>query len=550
MKGTFNNVKIEGVASAVPCYVMDNMDYVDLFGKRRVTKQIKMTGVRKHHMSLRYQKTSDLCIRAARDLIRHLEWEKNEIKILVFCTQSADYEIPTTAIDLAERLGLGHDCMAFDINIGCSAFDLGIQTVGSLLQSQPDGTKAILLTGDVSSALQGGDVLKKEDIINSMMFGSAGSAVAIKKESGHQIVFQNFSDGSGWDAILRYRRSKTKMQGNRVFEFAIYDVAEHVMNLKESLQVEDRDIDYYCFNQSQKLILECLVDTCGLNGEKVLYSYEEYGNTSGASIPVTLCHNRNKFLNKESINICSCGFGVGLSCGISVFQINPKNILPIIETDEHFDEHIKHCSFLDERYALLMDTSSDIGQLIGRQLDRDGCNLGLFGDTKSAAALTEQFFWKDCEVYERDDLKSIVSRGVQYHAVVYNLNCIEKEKIQKEVLYLYQNQTLQNNAVIILISEACEEADLRLFLQNLEEQCDYGIRANAVLYIRESMDLYPDIGDRMDWVERKLAMLDSQNMDRPFYLTNVVARLVSSKFTGVSQSVIHISDGNINMRDC
>ena len=150
--------------------------------------------------------------------------------------------------------------------------------------------------------------------------------------------------------------------------------------------------------------------------------------------------------------------------------------------------------------------------------------LGLFGDTKSAAALTEQFFWKDCEVYERDDLKSIVSRGVQYHAVVYNLNCIEKEKIQKEVLYLYQNQTLQNNAVIILISEACEEADLRLFLQNLEEQCDYGIRANAVLYIRESMDLYPDIGDRMDWVERKLAMLDSQNMDRPFYLTNGVAR--------------------------
>ena len=117
-------------------------------------------------------------------------------------------------------------------------------------------------------------------------------------------------------------------------------------------------------------------------------------------------------------------------------------------------------------------------------------------------------------------------------------------------MYLYQNQTLQNNAVVILISEACEEADLRLFLQNLEEQCDYGIRANAVLYIRESLDLYPDIGDRMDWVERKLAMLDSQNMDRPFYLTNVVARLVSSKFAGVSKSVIHISDGNINMRDC
>lgn len=64
MHGKFNNIKIVGMESAVPTYVMDNEEFCDLFGKRRVTKQIKMTGVKKHRLSYRYQKLSDLCMRA------------------------------------------------------------------------------------------------------------------------------------------------------------------------------------------------------------------------------------------------------------------------------------------------------------------------------------------------------------------------------------------------------------------------------------------------------------------------------------------------------
>lgn len=217
MNGKYSNIKVTGVASAVPSYVMDNMDYVDVFGKRRVTKQAKLTGVYRHHLSYRYQKVSDLCMSAAENLLNHLQWNREDVKILILCTQLADYEIPSTAIDLANRLGLGKDCMAYDINLGCSSFDLGIQTIAGLLQSQPDGTKALLLTGDIMN-IPDGVMMKNEDIINIMMFGSGGSATALEKQPGNELLFRNFCDGSGWNAIVRFKRTETMMQGNKVFE--------------------------------------------------------------------------------------------------------------------------------------------------------------------------------------------------------------------------------------------------------------------------------------------------------------------------------------------
>ena len=337
MIGQFSNIKIAGIASAVPCYVMDNMDYIDLFGKRRVVKQAKMTGVYRHHLSRRYQKMSDLCMRAAEDLIEHLGWKRNEIKILLFGTQSADYVTPSTSIDMAERLGLGRDCMAFDYNLGCSSYDLGIQTVAGMLQGQPDGTKALVMMGDLAYVPSGG-VWEKQDIINIMMFGSGGAVAGIEKQSGNNFAFCNYSDGSGWDAILKYRNTPTLMKGNSVFEYAINDVTENLMKFQSDMKLTNDSVDYYVFHQAQKLILDNIADVCGLQEEKVLTSYEEYGNTSGASVPITICHNRNRFLNRDRINICSCGFGVGLSWGTIAFRTNNLIISKLVEVDSN--EHM------------------------------------------------------------------------------------------------------------------------------------------------------------------------------------------------------------------
>lgn len=537
MKGKYSNIKIAGMASAVPTLVMDNKDYIDLFGKRRVLKQVKMTGVERCHKSRRYQKTSDLCMCAARKLVEHLKWNLSQIKILIFVTQNPDYDIPSTAMDLANRLGLGQDCMAYDICLGCSAFDLGIQTIAGLLQSQPDGTKALLFTGDVAPALGGGNALNKDGIINQLMFGSGGAAVAIEKELGNDFVFDNYVDGSGWDAILKYRLTGSMMNGNKVLDYAFDAVATNVNCFKKN--VSEADIDYYCFSQAQKLILDSIVDCCELPEEKFLTSYEEYGDTSGAGIPITICHNRHKFLDRDRVSICSCGFGVGLSMGISYFDIEPQNILPVIETDEHYDEHTKHAGCLYKHRILLPYSDTALMQMIGRQLDRVGGNLSLYGEREQLEKLHLQLFYKDCNLYS-GDFKEVVGKS-KYHAVIFDMLTSDLKEVEEKVHFLNVENALAENCNIILVAEEeRNDIPLREFMDRLSEQCD--CRINALAYVPESFDLFPDIGDSMAWVERQLEMTDAQDMTRPFTLTSAMIRLLTMDFATVDQTVIHISD--------
>ena len=127
-----------------------------------------------------------------------------------------------------------------------------------------------------------------------MLTGSAASAVAIEKKSGACITFSESCDGSHYDAILeRSRWTGTYMQGNTVFEYAINDVSNRVNEFMEEHELRVDDIDYFVFHQAQKLILDNIADACGIPDEKVLVSLEEYGNTSGASVPLTLVLMRN-----------------------------------------------------------------------------------------------------------------------------------------------------------------------------------------------------------------------------------------------------------------
>ncbi len=541
MNGKYSNIKVSGIASAVPSYVMDNMDYIDVFGKRRVMKQAKLTGVYRHHLSYRYQKLSDLCVSAAEKLLEHLQWNREEVKVLILCTQFADYEIPSTAIDLSERLGLGKDCMAYDINLGCSAFDLGMQTVGGLLQSQPDGTKALLLTGDIA-LLPDGMIMKKEDIINTMMFGSGGAATALEKQPENDLFFRNFSDGSGWDAIVRYTRTETMMQGNKVFEFAINDVVANMDSFLNDLNITD-NIDYYVFHQAQKLILDTIAIGCELSEDKVITSYEEYGNTSGASIPITLCHNRDKYNGKENIKVCSCGFGVGLSMGISYFQVPVENILPVIVTDEHFDEHRMHYGEIYTRNVLLMEPKTAVGKYIGRELDAAGCNLGFYGSQEVVEEMRSQLFWKDCELFV-DKLETVAEcSSKKYDAVIFDMAIYDEEKVSEAAQCLAEQGALSTNSSIVLVAEE-EESDISLqsFMSSLSNSLEEKYRVNAVVYKGESLDLFPRILDSPEWLERKILMEDSSDMVRPFFLAQVIERLVSLNFLAVSSTIVHISD--------
>lgn len=127
------------------------------------------------------------------------------------------------------------------------------------------------------------------------------------------------------------------MDGEGVFTFAINDVVRDINAFKSEWMLQENDIDYYVFHQAQKLILDSVAAGCGIDECKELRSLRDYGNTSGASVPLSLCVNRDKFADKKTIRTLTCGFGVGLSWSMAYAEIETKNILPLVVSDAKYE---------------------------------------------------------------------------------------------------------------------------------------------------------------------------------------------------------------------
>ena len=143
------------------------------------------------------------------------------------------------------------------------------------------------------------------------------------------------TDGTRYEAIFESKshEEKLRMDGEGVFRFATGDVTESIIKCRKYFNIEESLLDYYVLHQAQKFIVENMADLCDIPAEKLLLSMEEYGNTSGASIPVTLAHNIEKLKDKDKIMAYLCGFGVGLSWGSVICEIGTDKIFPILLCD-------------------------------------------------------------------------------------------------------------------------------------------------------------------------------------------------------------------------
>lgn len=353
----FKNVRIAGIAAGVPKNVMSNLhpeNSVMMSSDYSPEDYVKTTGVMERRTS-RELTTSDLSYAAAEKLIADLGWEKSEIDALAFVSQTPDYILPATACILQDRLGLSKECMAFDVSLGCSGWVYGLSTVAGLVGK--GAKKALLLAGDARPRVKlGGEV-------RDPLFGSAGTATAIEFDENYEgLKFHFGTDGSGFDAIitpdggsrgqikptsfdkenvdgLMKCRLQTRMQGMDVFSFGITTAPKSVKKLGEHFGFDYQNYDYFVFHQANMKMNNMIAKKLKLAPEKVPSCMYHFGNTSSASIPLTIVTElKEKCEDTPSKFIC-CGFGVGLSWGTVAFETNSVVISSLVEVaDEEADQ--------------------------------------------------------------------------------------------------------------------------------------------------------------------------------------------------------------------
>ncbi len=331
---SINNIQVSGIAAAVPKEIESNLDY-DLLSDSEKKLLIKTTGVEERRVAPKGLTTSDLCYQAAEKLLKELDWQKENIQIIIFLSQSRDYYLPATSIILQDRLGLSKNCMAFDIGLGCSGFVYGLSVIGGIMSST-GLKKGLLMMGDISSA-----TCSKDDKSTYPLFGDAGTVTAIEfNENAKAINFQLNSDGSGHEAIIipdggiRNLVSKESfdvkeiekginrcnlnlaLNGLDVFNFSVTEVPKSIKEFFDYTNTNTDQYDYFLMHQANKLMNETIRKKLKFPEDKVPYSIQKYGNTSSASIPLTIVSALNKQIKSKSLNLLIAGFGVGLSWGV------------------------------------------------------------------------------------------------------------------------------------------------------------------------------------------------------------------------------------------
>lgn len=342
----YKNVGIKAISACVPSNVAYNGDLTSIMSAEEVDKMISSVGIKERRICDADVFASDLCFKAAQKLMEDNNIDPASIDMLLFMSQTADYRSPATSCILQHRLGLSKDCAAMDLSLACSGYTYALSAAFAYA-SMEGINRVLLLDGEAFSK-----VVNKCDKVNVPLYGDAGTATLIEKGDFKESVFVLHTDGAGENAVKipagmrqpitseslieteredgNFRNDlQVYMDGMEVFNFAIKVVPKGV---KEILQIADKtlaDVDRLIFHQSNKFMTDFFVKKLKFDFDKVPYCIQKYGNTSSASVPLTICSELSGVRNGETVIMC--GFGAGLSWGTVLMTLDNCNVSPVIE---------------------------------------------------------------------------------------------------------------------------------------------------------------------------------------------------------------------------
>ena len=341
----YKNVGIRAMSACVPKNVVYNKDLGYLIPEEEIEKTIQNIGINERRIADADCCASDLCYKAAVQLMQDNEIDPQSIDVLLFMSQTSDYRIPATAPLLQHRLGLSIDTLAMDLTLGCSGFVFALSTAYAYANM---GLRVLLLDGETFSK-----IVNKRDKVDWPLYGDGATATLVEQGDFGESVFMLHSDGSGRDAVIindGMRNPITAeslvekeqeegnirnglevfMDGMAVFNFAMKRVPKSIKAVAEASGITIDDIDWMVFHQANRFMTDFFVKKLKLNPAKVPYCIDRYGNTSSTSVPLTMVSELHDKL-KDGDRVVMAGFGAGLSWGVANIVMNGCKISPVIE---------------------------------------------------------------------------------------------------------------------------------------------------------------------------------------------------------------------------
>ena len=355
MDFNFSNASVSGMLAVLPPLEVKFDDEIAnySFSERQSLKLKKVMGYNKRRLAPPEMCASDLCLYGLNYLFEQHKLKSEEIDALLFVSQSPDYILPPTSCVLHGKLGLSAETYVQDINQGCAGFVIGLINAFMLLQQEHINT-VVLCNADTLSHRT-----SPFDRNSYPIVGDGAAVCVVKKHQGAKAVCRvNFNGAEARDIIINAggfrcpytdesmrleqddagnKRSKAQlcMQGDRVFNFVVNDVAAQIKSFIADQQLKIDDIDCFLTHQPNKFILQKLALELGIDESKLPHNIvEHFGNSSGPTIPLTACFNLADRLMSTKLKVCLSGFGVGLTCATMLTDLGNLEFCEILDLKE------------------------------------------------------------------------------------------------------------------------------------------------------------------------------------------------------------------------
>lgn len=306
----------------LPQQVLTNDDISLEFPEWSAEKIKSKIGVENRHITQKSETALDLAYQACEKLF--LSYDRSKIDFILFCTQSPDYLLPSSACILQNQLGLSKQVGALDFNLGCSGFVYGLSLAKGLI-SIGLANNILLVTSETYTKY-----LKPSDKSNRTIFGDGAAATVISKDvSKKDFQFSVGSDGSGYHNLIveaggarngHVMQPTLLMDGPKIFKFAVEAVPVLVKENLAKNNLTVADIDLFIFHQANTYMLDYLRDLCHIPEEKFFIDMKNVGNTVSATIPIAIQSAVEQDRLKKGDLVMVVGFGVGYSWAASIIE--------------------------------------------------------------------------------------------------------------------------------------------------------------------------------------------------------------------------------------
>lgn len=323
---------IKAISYYLPEAILSNDLINQEFPEWDIEKISSKTGINSRHISADDEFSSDMAVKAAEKLFMEHNIDKSTIDFLLFCTQSPDYFLPTTACVIQERLGLNTTIGALDFNLGCSGFVYGLSLAKGLIAGGM-ANNVLLITSETYSKF-----IHPKDKSNKTIFGDAAAATLISSEAGFCSIgnFVFGTDGKGAENLIvkqggmrfpvsnnnedisdefgNVRNDKNLfMNGTEIFNFTGEFVPKLTEAILEKSNLTKDNVDLFIFHQANKYMLNHLRKKIKIPEEKFFIAMHHCGNTVSSTIPIALYEAQKEGRLANCCNLILAGFGVGYS---------------------------------------------------------------------------------------------------------------------------------------------------------------------------------------------------------------------------------------------